>query len=114
MADFAEGAFLIDPAHLHVAKGGKRLFLRNVPMLKSIRLRRHGTLARGEVVFCARVRDEGGGLIVHMKFRFQTPDGRSIDAVERFSGISLPGETLPEPRTPLVVYYAADDCYTVL
>lgn len=114
MEKFADSAFLIDPANRAIVSGGMRLLIRNVSFFKAIRLIRHGKLARGEVVFCARVRDEGGDLVVHMKYRFRTPDDRTLDAVERFSGATLPGETTPAPLTPLVVYYADDDCYTVL
>lgn len=84
------------------------------PGLRAWRLARQGRLVPGEVVFCSGIRSEDGSLVVNMKYRFKTPDGRALEAVQRFAGRDLPSETLPPSRTSLVVYYASDDCYQVL
>lgn len=83
-------------------------------VFRAIRLARHGKLLPGEVIFCAGTRNDQGDLVVNMKYRFTSPEGKALEAVHRFSGHRLPGETLPSPRTTLAVYYAADDCYLVL
>ncbi|MBI4349055.1 MAG: hypothetical protein HY553_19610 [Elusimicrobia bacterium] len=114
MQDYAESAFLIDPRNRDILQGKKKPLFEHFPFLKALKLARRGQALRGEVIFCARVRDGSGDLVVHMKYRFRAPDGRAIESVERFSGVGLPGETLPAPQTPIVVYYAADDCYSVL
>lgn len=114
MENYAESAFIIDPKNREILRGRKRPLFEHFPFFKALKLARLGRAVPGEVIFCARVRDGSGDLVVHMKFRFKTPDGRTIEAVEKFSGVGLPGETLPSPQTPLVVYFATDDCYSVL
>ena len=109
-------AFLIDPEHRPIAEGKRKLLplFGAAGILKVIRLAREGRVVPGEVVFCSGTRRDDGSLVVNMKYRFQAPDGRTLESVERFSGARLPGEMLPAPHTAVAVYFAAEDCYTVL
>lgn len=114
--DPAAATFLIDPGHREVAEGRRKLLplFGAIGIRKSVRLARGGQVLPGEIVFCSGTRTDDGSLVVNMKYRFHTPDGRTLESIERFNGTRLPGEMLPSPHTAVAVYFAGDDCYTVL
>jgi hypothetical protein len=83
-------------------------------MLKSIKLSREGRLAAGSVTSYKARLDSDKDLIVTIGYRFITPDGQVIDAVEESTQNQLKEQPPLAPGTPVAVSYADPQTYKLL
>lgn len=77
------------------------------------RLEQAGILLEGEVLACKRV-PRGRTLTVALSYRFETPEGQVMEASDAISRPDAHKMPLPEAGLPVMVIYAAPDCYRVL
>ncbi|MBN1680113.1 MAG: DUF3592 domain-containing protein [Anaerolineae bacterium] len=71
-------------------------------------------LIKGEVVTCPGTLDDDGDYNVKLRYRFRSPSGRMM--VNQSSRIrnDLKNAALPQPGTPVAIYYRNDQSYQVL
>lgn len=82
--------------------------------LRTIQRRPNKHIIRGQVVSSTGHKDTDGDFNIKLRYRFQSPGGRTV--VDQTSHIrnDLDKSSLPRPGTPIVVYYQNEQTYRLL
>lgn len=90
------------------------LLLALVQRRSAKRSRRRGELLWGEVVRCVGETDMDRNFTIRLQYRFRTPQGKVLARQASRVRNDLITADLPEPGTPVVVYYRSESSYRVL
>jgi len=78
------------------------------------RRRLAGRLIRGQVVACTGIPDADGDYTVKLRYRFHSPDGKVLVRQATQIRNDMKTTRLPEPGTPVAIYYRSDRSYRLL
>jgi hypothetical protein len=77
-------------------------------------LSRSGCLLQGRLLSCRGQRGSKGTYTVTVRYRFETPDGRTLDREASQVRNDMKQVMLPPPGTPVLVVYVSDKLHQVL